>query len=299
MKLIISTVISILAVVVFLSLLTDKNFNQDLFLDYKIDKIYSKQINKDSNLIDTLGYTIKTRYKLPKGFKRTYVKPKSYGDFLQKLPLKSQNEKVKYYDNTIKSNDNIYCGVINLKIGNKNLHQCADAVMRLCAEYLWKHKRYEEIHFNLTNGFRVDYSEWMKGKRIIVKENNSFWKSVTSPSNTKEDFWDYMELIFMYAGTLSLSKELRLVNISNMKIGDIFIKGGYPGHAIVIVDMAENTLTKEKIFILAQSYMPAQEIQILVNKENPNYSPWYFSNFENKLYTPEWTFYRNQLMRFY
>ncbi|WP_334296195.1 DUF4846 domain-containing protein [Clostridioides difficile] len=39
-----------------------------------------------------------------------------------------------------------------------------------------------------------------------------------------------------------------------MKIGDVFIVGGSPGHASIIMDMAENEKTGEKVFMIAQSY---------------------------------------------
>ena len=42
--------------------------------------------------------------------------------------------------------------------------------------------------------------------------------------------------------------------------------------------------------MIAQSYMPAQETQILKNKNDDKLSPWYSANIEDKLYTPEWTF---------
>ena len=59
-----------------------------------------------------------------------------------------------------------------------------------------------------------------------------------------------------------------------MKIGDVFIKGGSPGHAVTIVDIAINPKTNKKVFLLAQSYMPAQEIKILKNPNNSELSPW-------------------------
>ena len=46
-----------------------------------------------------------------------------------------------------------------------------------------------------------------------------------------------------------------------MQIGDVLIQGGSPGHAVIVVDMAENPATGEKLYLLAQSYMPAQDIQ--------------------------------------
>ena len=88
------------------------------------------------------------------------------------------------------------------------------------------------------------------------------------------------------------------MTIKDMEIGDIFIQGGSPGHAIIVVDMAENSLTGDKAFMLAQSYMPAQETQILINKSNDLLSPWYLVSPDEKLITPEWSFNIGDLKRF-
>ena len=82
-----------------------------------------------------------------------------------------------------------------------------------------------------------------------------------------------------------------------MQIGDVFIKGGSPGHAVIVVDMAKSS-TGETLFLLAQSYMPAQEIQILVNPVNDDLSPWYSTKYLDYLQTPEWGFEIDELMRF-
>ena len=77
----------------------------------------------------------------------------------------------------------------------------------------------------------------------------------------------------------------------------MFIKGGFPGHAIIVIDVATNQ-AGEKIFMLAQSYMPAQQTQVLVNPMDADLSPWYATDFGGTLATPEWNFTRDQLMRF-
>ena len=102
----------------------------------------------------------------------------------------------------------------------------------------------------------------------------------------------------MYAGTLSLEKELESSEISELKTGDIFIRGGSPGHAVIVVDMAFNPKTNEKIFLLAQSYMPAQELQVLKNPSDEKLSPWYSVNFGEELETPEWKFSKKHLKKF-
>lgn len=249
-------------------------------------------------IIDSLGITLETRIFPPANFQRIIEDENSYSTYLRGLPLKPHGSDVLLYDGTVKGNGG-YDAVIDMKIGDKDLHQCADAVMRLRAEYLWEQKRYNDIHFNLTNGFKVGYTEWMKGKRIAVKGNKSYWIDKGSPSNTYQDFWSYMELIFNYAGTLSLSKELMPVAIENIKIGDVFIWGGTPGHAVLVIDLAINSETKEKVFLLAQSYMPAQETHILQNPNNDKLSPWYLlSEIGDELTTPEWTFNNDELKRF-
>jgi hypothetical protein len=88
-----------------------------------------------------------------------------------------------------------------------------------------------------------------------------------------------------------------IASASNIQIGDVFIKGGFPGHAVIVVDMAVNKQGK-KIFMLAQSYMPAQELQVLKNNNNSKNSPWYSEDFGETLVTPEWTFKKSHLKRF-
>ena len=138
----------------------------------------------------------------------------------------------------------------------------------------------------------------MKGDRIVVNGNTVSYKKTAEPSNTKKDLWNYLEQIFTYCGTLSLSKELKPAKVPDIQPGDVFIKGGSPGHAVIVLDVARHKETGKKIFLLGQSYMPAQEIQVLINPMNADLSPWYSEDFGEVLYTPEWTFYTYELKRF-
>lgn len=75
---------------------------------------------------------------------------------------------------------------------------------------------------------------------------------------------------------------------------------GNQAAAFAVVDVAIYPQTGKKVFLLAQSYMPAQQIHILVNPANRGLSPWYelSDNDEGKLYTPEWVFEKKDLKRF-
>ena len=127
---------------------------------------------------------------------------------LRHLPLKPPGSPVLLYDGREKGNQSAHAAVVDLPIGKKDLHQCADAVIRLRAEYLWRSGRYADIHFNLTNGFRVDYARWRRGERVKVVGNETSWIQNAPASNTYATFWQYLEFVFTYAGTLSLSREL-------------------------------------------------------------------------------------------
>jgi hypothetical protein len=239
------------------------------------------------------------RIPVPVGFKRTIVSKGSFSDWLRYLPLKPGKPEVHLYNGKLKGNQDVHFAVVNIDVGNTDIQQCADAVIRLRAEYLYSIKDYDRLHFDFTSGHSVGFKKWAQGYRTVIKGNNVTWTKSAAPNEGYPVFRGYCNIIFNYAGTSSLSKELKPVkDINDMKIGDVFIVGGFPGHAVLVVDMCENVKTGEKLFMIQQSYMPAQEIHILKNYNSNNLSPWYSLNFGSELETPEWTFRKDQLMRF-
>jgi len=251
--------------------------------------MFDNQEDNVNNLINKEGLTIKDRYLPIEGYLRVEYEEGSFAEFLRNQKLKPYGEKVLYYDGREKSPKGVYDSVFDVDIGNRDLHQCADAIMLLRAEYLYSQELYDEISFNFVSGFKAEFDMWMKGYRIDVQGNNAEYYFATEPSNTYEDFRKYMDMVFAYSGTLSLENELISVSIDNMNIGDVFIVGGSPGHAVIVVDMAVNSFG-EKIFLLAQSYMPAQQTQLLINPMDDDINPWYSLNGKEKLITPQWTF---------
>lgn len=235
----------------------------------------------------------------PEGFQRIYHE-KLFASFLRTLTLHPHGHLVHLFNGHIKPYQEGQVAVLKMDTGERDLQQCADAVMRIRAEYLYHQKKYEAIHFNFTNGFKADYKRWRRGESIAVKGTSCQWIPSSKANDTYSSFRQYLDIVFAYAGSLSLSKELKPVNeLNHIQPGDVFIRGGAPGHAAMVMDVAQHPVTHEIVFLLAQSYMPAQEIHILANLNDASISPWYaVRDINETLETPEYTFSRNELMRF-
>lgn len=209
---------------------------------------------------------------VPEGYERISVPADSFGEWLRAIPLK-KDDRVYLYNGRLKRTQSAQFAVLDIPVGEKDLQQCADAVMRLRAEYLFSAKRYDEIEFR--------------------DNNNKLYKWTQGAS--KAGFERYLEQVFNWCGTASLEKQLRPAgSLQRMQPGDVFIKGGFPGHAMIVADMAVNSEGK-KIFMLAQSYMPAQDIHLVKNPVDDKLSPWYEITDNGGIDTPEWTFEPGQL----
>jgi hypothetical protein len=210
----------------------------------------------------------------PAGYKRMDISETSFGVWLRSIAIKKDNH-VYLYNGELKENQSAQFAVLDISVGKKDLQQCADAVMRLRAEYLFSQNRYAEIEFRDNNGKAYT------------------WKG----GSERSDFEHYLESVFNWCGSASLEKQLKPVgDIKNMQPGDVFIRGGFPGHAMIIADVAIND-KGNKVFMLAQSYMPAQDIHIVRNPSDDKLSPWYDISNMKQLVTPQWEFSVDQLRR--
>lgn len=208
----------------------------------------------------------------PIGFERKKDSATSFSLWLQNLPLK-KDKTVFLFNGTPKTNQAAQYAVLDIPVGTQDLQQCADAVMRLRASYLFDRGQYDSIVF-------VDNEQ--KAYRF------------TAPYS-RDHLDSYLQQVFGMCGTASLSKQLKQVpDLTDIKPGDVFIRGGFPGHAVMVVDMAIDKKSAKR-FLLAQSYMPAQDIHLLVNLMDNTLSPWYAIPTGTKLFTPEYTFTTNEL----
>ncbi len=225
-------------------------------------------------LIDSNIYLHIQDVPLPAGYSRTPADKNSFTNWLRQVPLKA-NKTVYTYNGKLKSNQQVQFAVLDMSVGKKDLQQCADAVMRLRAEYLYTYKQFNAIDF-------------------IDNENNHYR---ITPIPSRLEFDRYLERVFAYCGSLSLSKQLKpVMKFNDILPGDVLIKGGSPGHAMQVMDVAIDN-KGNKIYLLSQSYMPAQDIHVVINPMDNNISPWYSASALETIQTPEWVFKTSQLKR--
>ena len=239
------------------------------------DKQPKNKINADNGLTKpglSLPIQLINDIQPPEGYKRLVADEASFATWLRSIPLKKERA-VYLYNGKLKPNQSAQFAVVDISVGKKDLQQCADVVMRLRAEYLFAQKKYADIAF-------MDFSsKWYK------------W----SGKDNRPAFDNYLQTVFGWCGSASLEKQLRPVNnFNNLKAGDVFVQGGFPGHAMIVVDVAVNEKGK-KVFMLVQGYQPAQDIHVVVNPMNGELSPWYEIRDGEEIITPEWRFKKNNL----
>ena len=186
--------------------------------------------------------------------------------------------------------------MIDIDVGQRDLQQCADAVIRPRAEYLFATGCGEQLSFRFTSGHRTPWADWRSGLRPRVSGNDVRFEHTSNTVEGWKEFRRYLDTVFAYAGSHSLARELEMVADPNRVLpGDVFIQGGFPGHAVIVVDVVHGR-SGERQMLLAQSYMPAQQIHILVNPSD-EHSPWYPGGAAGPLVTPKWRFERSDLRR--
>ncbi len=226
-------------------------------------------------LVDLKKSKIITRFTPPTGYFWMKEQPGSFGEYLVNFPLHPPGFPVRDYNMVPVKTQDRHVALLKIDVGDKDLQQCADAWMRLYAEYLWSQKRFDEIGFEFTSGQFFAWKDYKNGIRTKEsKKKVSFYDSgVVNESYTA--FRDYLNIIFRYAGTISLDREsVSVTDTADIKTGDFIIRPGSPGHAVVIMGIAANKAGK-RLYLLGESFMPAQDIHILKNTARPELSPWY------------------------
>lgn len=250
------------------------------------------------NLINETGATVSERIKLPEGYTRASYIEGSFQQYIQSYALKPYDAQIINYDGNPYVYQSGHVGILEVPVPSNGLQQCADALIRIRAEYLWDTSRTDDIGFNFTSGHYCSWNKYAEGYRPKVNGSKVSFHKTASANASKENFYKYLNLIYMYAGTQSLFDELpKVSSIENLEVGDMLIYPGSPGHIVMIADMATNE-NDEKLFILAQGNTPAQSVHILKNLNDSSLNPWYPLELEAYLEIPTYYFNKTQFVRF-
>ena len=216
----------------------------------------------------------------------------SWTYFLQHLPEK-KGAVVDYKGRPVPDQQKS-ASIVDYDIGNRDLQQCADALMRLRAEYLFLQKRYADIHFRFTNGDAYAFTEYCHGKRPVATGNTVRFTTVSPVAINHENLRKYLDLVYAYAGTISLARELQAAD--RFTIGTVVITPGSPGHCFIIVDEAI-LANGDSVYKLVEGYTPAQSIYVLRNGAEPQLGHWHRLQ-KGVITTATYTFASYQLKRF-
>lgn len=195
------------------------------------------------------------RFPTPTGFERVDVD--AWGAFLRALPVVEGRTVVRTWDGTPLGDA---AAVIALDVGRPDLQQCADTILRLRGEFLWAAGRAESAAFHFTSGDRSAWPDWRDGERFEVDGAQVRRVRGAPGPDDHGNFRAWMQHLFRYAGTRSLARDTRPAD-GALRPGDVFAEPGSPGHAVVLLDVAQHG--DRRVGLVAQGFTPAQEAHVL------------------------------------
>lgn len=225
------------------------------------------------------GQPLRERFPPPAGFQRVETAPGSFGKWLLDLPLLPDGAQVHLFNGELKNRQTVHAAVVDIDVGARDLQQCADAVMRLRAEWLWAQKRSNDACFVAASGKKLRFG-----------------------GGDYRAYRRWLDTVFTWANTGSLKSQLQPVDDeTQVQPGDVWIvgpQGRMPvGHAVLVLDVVRNA-QGHTWMLLAQSYMPAQQVHVLKNVTAPSLGAWFPATAHGGLQSPEWPFPPGSLRRF-
>ena len=215
-----------------------------------------------------------------KDFHRMVIKQSSFAQWLRELPLKNPGASVLNYRGDIfkTGTDTSVAFVVNLDIKGRRLEQCMDILVRLYTEYLWDVRELRNLILPLPGGYWLKWMEWKEGFRPVFRGVNVKMMNSAKPDSSYKTYKTYLNTVYSESHTQQFYHAYLPVKRTEVQIGDIIIKKGTKGHAIMIVDLAINEQGK-KIALIGNGDTPACQFFLLNHKAE---SPWIPLNFDQE-----------------
>lgn len=192
--------------------------------------------------------TVHQAFPPPAGFTR--VAADDWGRSLGALPLAPAERPVLTHDGRVVSRTD---RVIDIPLSKGDLQQCADSLIRLRAT--WLKDAAKPVSFHATSGDPIPYARFSGGETPYAKGKGLAWRQGSTGR------WeDYLRLVFTWAGTWSLETYDTVRATGALKPGDLLLEGGFPGHTVVLLDVA--TRGDETLVLVGEGFMPAQSFHV-------------------------------------
>ena len=228
--------------------------------------------------------TLRQRFAPPDGFTRVAVGDDSFGAWLRAMPLAKSGSPVLAYDGRVllrPGHENV-AAVTTLDIGKRDLQQCADAIMRLHAEWLWSRGEQSRASYP-SGGGPISWTRYRQGAIPRADGHKLVWHTRGGQPDNHASYRKYLDIVFSWANTGSLALRTHKPKREEVRPGDFFVLAGSPGHAVLLLDIATHA-DGRKVALIGQSFMPAQTFQVL----RPSRDVTWFELTDDGARTPFW-----------
>lgn len=197
--------------------------------------------------------TIAEAYPPPPGAHR--VPADAFGAWLGQRLLAEPERPVRTWDGRVVAQD---ARVIELPLVPGDLQQCADTAIRLRAEFL--REQGLPVSFHATSGDPVPWARWVQGERPRAVGRGLQWSGGGRAGDDAESWSRYLAAVFTWAGTASLERH-DTVPADAPRAGDLVVQGGFPGHAVILLDVAVQPDDTTWVLV-GEGFMPAQDAHV-------------------------------------
>ena len=201
------------------------------------------------------------RFPTPVGLTRVAVDAGGFAAWLRDVPVRADRRTVlDYRGRTVPA---AAAAVVALDLGDGDLQQCADTIIRLHAEFMWATGRSADAAYHFTSGHQSSWPAWLAGERFHIQ--GARVERLAGPARREDHatFRAWLQHLFRYSGTLSMALDSRSVGVDEaVAAGDFFVDPGSPGHAVMVLDVGVSR-DGRRWGLVGQGYTPAQELHIL------------------------------------
>ena len=214
-------------------------------------------------------------------FRRVQTNKNTFSEWLRELPLKPKgSDVINYRGGVFKTgNDTSVAFVTDIDIKGKRLEQCMDILIRFYAEYLWDTRQVKSFKLPLPGGYWIKWSEWKEGFRPTFKGIHVEMRKLSESDLSYKSYQSFLNTVYSESHTQQFYFAYQELDRSTVQIGDMIIRKGTKGHAVMIVDLAKN-YQGDLIALIGNGDTPACQFFLLNYKRD---QPWIPLDFEREV----------------